>query len=230
MKTGILCQSLSITEYQHRSLMNNSLPKADFVLFLSNTTRNSKLFLSYVSVLSNVYVNTIGGVSMVDNSLTLLSAKSVNKTNQRNVFERNTSLLAVAYFDEVFVTSQFWGYTYFHATIEDLPHLSLYVEFLRRHPNIRLHTALGGKQERTTTHVMRSLAALGIDPQRAWSREGEYCLSSAVHALWPRPFARVKGSCLSLPWRHCKSLLRDRTRQPRLHRARHGPQNVQAAH
>ena len=43
-------------------------------------------------------------------------------------------------FDEVFVASEIWG-VFYHFTIETLPRIFPYVEFLNRHPVIKIHIA-----------------------------------------------------------------------------------------
>jgi hypothetical protein len=68
--------------------------------------------------------------------------------------------------DEVFTIAQLWGSEYFHATIENLPRVAPFVEFLKRHPHIRLHVALKSNGKRIAEHVTASLAVLGIDPKR----------------------------------------------------------------
>ena len=54
-------------------------------------------------------------------------------------------------------------------TIENLPRLAVFIEFLRNHSNIRIHMSSGYSQtsnKRAADHAAESLAALGIDPKR----------------------------------------------------------------
>jgi hypothetical protein len=121
---------------------------------------------SYVNLFGNVSINDLGSIKAYNGCLTVLQFCSPRGV-RRDKFLNNEKHKRVRIVDEVFTIAQYWGYGYFHATIENLPRLAPYVEFLQRRPHIRLHVALNSRiNKRTSEHVTASLAALGIDPKR----------------------------------------------------------------
>ena len=62
--------------------------------------------------------------------------------------------------EEVFTIAQFWGEGFFHATSEDLPRLSPWLDFLRTNRQVKIHVH--------TNHefLRRMLHSLGLDPSR----------------------------------------------------------------
>ena len=80
-------------------------------------------------------------------------------------------------FHEVFVITQFWGDQVFHRMIEILPRLAFYLDFLKRHPNIRIIST-----EKAGGQLGEYLKILGLDPRRI--RLG-WCRANIVYL--PRP-------------------------------------------
>jgi hypothetical protein len=125
----------------------------------------SESLYSYVNIFTNASINDIGSIKARDGCVTVLPIAC--KTETRDTFLYDESDSRVHIVDEVFTIAQYWGYGYFHATIENLPRMAPFVEFLQRHPHIRLHVALNSNYDRRTAeHVTASLAVLGIDPKR----------------------------------------------------------------
>ena len=58
----------------------------------------------------------------------------------------------------VFVISQFWGGEYFHANIEDLPRLFPYLEYLKKYPEIKIHSP--------ASFIKYNLKMIGLNPNR----------------------------------------------------------------
>ena len=69
------------------------------------------------------------------------------------------------YFKEVFVIAQHYGAGFFHISIEEMPRLAPYLDFLKAHSHIKIHTFY---QPRMTTRpaLDRYFALLGLDPDR----------------------------------------------------------------
>ena len=63
-------------------------------------------------------------------------------------------------YDEIFVISQRSGNFLFHKMMENMPRLATFIHFLRRYPNIRIHTM---SQNAHTASLFR---ALRLDPKR----------------------------------------------------------------
>ena len=63
-------------------------------------------------------------------------------------------------FSEVFIVTQFWGSAYFHKMIEGIPRLVPYVEFLKTHPEIKIHMPDQNEQTETIFKV------LGLNKER----------------------------------------------------------------
>ena len=62
--------------------------------------------------------------------------------------------------DEVFIMGQYWGEHFFHKMLENVPRLIPYLQFLRNHPTIKIHTAeIGG-------YTSFLLELFGLDPDR----------------------------------------------------------------
>ena len=62
--------------------------------------------------------------------------------------------------EEVFTIAQFWGEGFFHATSEDLPRLSPWLDFLRTNRQVKIHV-LSNRE-----FLRRMLFSLGLDPSR----------------------------------------------------------------
>jgi len=70
-----------------------------------------------------------------------------------------TTSLSLQHYSEVFVISQDFGDQFYHNTIENLPRLALYVDFLKRNPNIRIHY-------RESSAAKKLMTLYGLDPSR----------------------------------------------------------------
>ena len=92
----------------------------------------------------------------------------------------------IPFHEEVFVISQFWGETVFHAIVEDITRMGPYISFLKEHTSIKIHAVNIGL-------VGNFLSVLGIDKNRL--------VSGIVHARLvyipegtPCGFARTLGT------------------------------------
>ena len=103
-----------------------------------------------------------------------------------NMLEHPTKEYANApLYDEVFLISHLWGEYYFHKHVEDLPRLVPYLDFLKKHPNIRIHA----KETKGITANMVSV--LGIDISRLvsgnlrakiiYNPQGTRCGTANIH-------------------------------------------------
>ena len=61
---------------------------------------------------------------------------------------------------EVFTITQFWGEGFFHFMVEDLPRIAVYLPFLHRHPEVKVHVAV------TNRFTVAYLQELGIEKSR----------------------------------------------------------------
>ena len=138
---------------------------------LTNSVVNSRLFTvakleyySYISLIRHAAINYLG---YVINDDLILSPDGCRPNAKSSVEIPQYDKLKV--YEEIFVTTQYWGASYFHMTIENLPRLAVFIEFLRNHSNIRIHMSSGYSQtsnKRAADHAAESLAALDIDPKR----------------------------------------------------------------
>ena len=62
--------------------------------------------------------------------------------------------------EEVFIMGQYWGGSFFHKMLENLPRVVPYIDFLNAHPSIKIHAA------ETTGYTYDTLSFLGLDPHR----------------------------------------------------------------
>ena len=124
-------------------------------------------FFSYVSIVAFAAINNLGSVA--SDQLTILPATCrPTDVGSFESFERtvpNDGNIPV--YDEVFIISQYWGEGYYHVTVENLPRLAPYVEFLRQNVAIKIHMINGEKWDlKASQQSKRSLEILGINPDR----------------------------------------------------------------
>ena len=96
--------------------------------------RNNQQTLTFIHIVENAVVTEAGDVYV---GKTRLIPQRCMQQIQNKVGEVG----GVPLHEEVFTISQFWGGGFFHAIVEDLPRLVPYIEFLKKNPNIKLHTA-----------------------------------------------------------------------------------------
>ena len=63
-------------------------------------------------------------------------------------------------YHEVFGIAQYWGFGFFHATVEDLTRIGPHLDFLRNNPKIRIHVAA------KNGFMKNFMKYLGIEPSR----------------------------------------------------------------
>ena len=96
--------------------------------------------LTFIHVMPDVYVHQHGDVYVGSVKIIPWRCKPEKSLRSRSI-QRDT-LLSAPLYDEVFTISQYWGEYFFHATLENLPRLAPYLEYLKRFPHIRIHAAM----------------------------------------------------------------------------------------
>lgn len=111
----------------------------------------------YVHLIQHAIVDTLGNVITGNIKIFPLSCgqkqlKAAPDTNKLNS--------TIPTLEEVFVATQFWGSDVFHNMLESLPRLTPYLDFLKLHPNIKIHIL----QVKGLTDALFEL--MGIQPSR----------------------------------------------------------------
>jgi hypothetical protein len=115
-----------------------------------------KLYLTYMHIIKGGSITEIGEVFGSDYRIIAPTCSSLlNLDNTGRNRPKSTTN-----FGEVFVISQYWGESYYHVMMEDLPRLAPFLAFLRRNPQIKIHMV----EPRGNT--LEFLHALGIDSAR----------------------------------------------------------------
>ena len=89
--------------------------------------------LTFLHILPNAVVVRDGDVYVKNIKIVLQRCK------QNLNYENKILKLIKPFEDKIFTIAQFWGQGFFHATIEDLPRISPYIDFLRIHTDIKVH-------------------------------------------------------------------------------------------
>ena len=114
-----------------------------------NIGKEEEITSTYLHVIPNATIQPDGDV--ISGGVKLIPRRCKQRTN-RYCIKTNAS----STYDEVFTISQYWGNGFFHGTLENLPRLALYLPYLRKHENIKIHVA--------STHPF--LPYLGLSPDR----------------------------------------------------------------
>ena len=114
---------------------------------------NTSLTIGYIHVVQNGVVATsgdfaFGNVKVVIRQCRASKSKRMSKPKQNHIY------------DEVFTIAQFWGYGFFHATVEDLTRMGPHLDFLRNNSSIMIHVAA------KTGFMKNFMKHLGINPSR----------------------------------------------------------------
>ena len=113
---------------------------------------DSKLLLTHLHVIEGAVVSTCGDV--YTNGLRILPIRcQLGKVAQQEI---DLTKDVRHYFREVFTVSTIWGSGFYHWFIESLPRAAPYIEFLKKHPNIRIHVT------EVTAFVKDTLHRLGL--------------------------------------------------------------------
>ena len=121
-----------------------------------NANIGSNVILTYISIIKNGVVDPYGDV-VVGNVKVILQSCRLSNYDISNPHE---------VFDEVFSIAQFWGYGYYHATIEEIIRLAPYIQFLKKHPNIKIHVNTQSEKHKIPNFVKIMLWHLGIAESR----------------------------------------------------------------
>ena len=130
--TGLECSSnLNASNVFKSSL----LPPYGFFEF-SNKKYNSRPIPGapdqiFLHIVHNSYLDDIGNVASGD--LDMIPFQCQAKSSRRK-FKTST-----AHFEEVFTIAQFWGGGFYHKSIEGLPRLAPFLDFLLENPHIKVH-------------------------------------------------------------------------------------------
>ena len=95
--------------------------------------------MHYIQIIRHGVVDAIGDVYTGNMKLAQFTCTNTSP-NEALTKKLPFSEKRVQLYDEVFVTSQKYNDVLYHATIEDLPRAIPYLEFLRNHKNIKIHT------------------------------------------------------------------------------------------
>ncbi len=112
-----------------------------------------QVILTYINVLRNAIVESEGDATTGTKKIAIRRcqmsySRKVTKPKEGHVY------------DEVFSISQIWGVGFYHATIEDLPRITPYLQFLRKYPHIKIQV------QSKPGFLKVFLSYLGIDPSR----------------------------------------------------------------
>ena len=124
------CSATNISHICHHHLdINTHLTPARLDIHV-----HDELFPFFVYKIYDAVVDSSGNVHAVDVDLIPWQCKQLSlgvmPKNEQNINRYHSS---------IFVISQTWGFAYFHRNIESAPRLAIFVDFLRRHPEIRIH-------------------------------------------------------------------------------------------
>ncbi len=112
------------------------------------------VILHYIHVMENAYVHGHGDVYAGSVKIVPERCRQWQGLKSRKV--KRQDLLSAPLFDEVFTISQFWGEGFFHSSLENLPRMAPYLDYLQRYPDIKIHMSM--------RHPF--LPLLGLDPKR----------------------------------------------------------------
>lgn len=111
-----------------------------------------EIVLAYAILARNVVVDINGDVTT--NHITIVPTRCRHTYVYENL--RNKDPEDLPLYDEVFTMQLFFGEQFYHATLESLPRIVPYLDFLRNNPHIMIHTG----------YKHPFLTRLGIDPSR----------------------------------------------------------------
>ena len=118
-----------------------------------NSTTSSLSATIFLHIVKKGSVNSNGYVAVGDSFI--IPTGCLETQNKNNIQQQTRQ-----HHREVFVISQFWGGGYFHANIENIPRLALYIPFLRKFDHIQIHVASKAR------YIVDNLNALGIVKDR----------------------------------------------------------------
>ena len=130
----------------------------------------------YLHFIHGGYVDTIGNV--FTGNLDIVPFQCRENTVNRSLTDETQ------FIKEVFVISHYWGSGYFHSMIEVMPRIAAYVDFLKAHPSIRIHTVGPCRAV--------NFAMIGLDPARMiWGpvKAGLIYLPQGGGCGWLHPLA-----------------------------------------
>ncbi len=113
-----------------------------------------EIILHYIHVMENSYVHGHGDVYAGSVKIVPERCRWQHGLKSRKIKRRD--LLSAPLYDEVFTISQFWGGGFFHSSLENLPRMAPYLDYLQRYPDIKIHMSM--------RHPF--LPLLGLDPKR----------------------------------------------------------------
>ncbi len=91
--------------------------------------------VAYIHIVRNAIVNRHGDIFV--KNLKIVPIRCQPNLISRRLPSRYLSQIPI--FDEVFTIAQFWGEGYYHALAEELTRMAPYLDFLRQHPEIKIH-------------------------------------------------------------------------------------------
>ncbi len=128
-------ESFSQSQPLPRSALSIGLPQG--VLDPGSLRAEDAVPLSFVHVVNYAYVNSDGDV--VVNNTKILPQRCKHRSGW-DIRQLDAGLIRESpLYDEVFTIAQYWGFGFFHSTLESLPRLAPFLDFLRDHPHIKIH-------------------------------------------------------------------------------------------
>ncbi len=148
LNTGDLNKALSSPLPFNYTMLNMKYP-------IKGVDNDSHITVGFIHVLSDAIVLPEGEVLYKDVKLHPGGCRNNNAPHLTK-----HSAHEVQFADQVFSISQFWGYGFFHATIEDMPRIVPYLPFLRKNKQIKIHVLA------KLIFTREMLALLGIEEER----------------------------------------------------------------
>ena len=130
--------------------------KMGLPLDVPHVTNESQINLGYIHIVKNAVVDgngdfSFGNVKVVIRRCSMTKNTGIAHPNNKHVYS------------EVFTIAQYWGFGFFHATVEDLTRIGPHLNFLRDNEKIRIHVA------RRNGFMNNFMKYLGINPSRLLS-------------------------------------------------------------
>ncbi len=125
---------------------------------VSQAGSGGNVTLTFVHVMSGATVFGDGAVVKDDVFIHPRGCKRFPKDIQ--YIQNKYSFAGNSYFDEVFSLALYWGEGFYHATVEDVPRISPYIAFLKKHKHVKVQVRV------KTGFIINMLEKLGITKDR----------------------------------------------------------------
>ena len=113
--------------------------------------KHSQVVLTFIHVIHNAVVTSVGDAFVAN--IKIVPQRCMQ--NFRKHFPRHVRDHVEG---EIFTIAQYYGGAYYHDITENLPRLSPWLDFLRKHTHIKIHTASKNR------YFRELFKTLGLDP------------------------------------------------------------------